>query len=113
MLGDILAVHGVHEVAEHGLHALYDRGHHLLGLLRGPGLGRDAHEAFAALGVGREGGVRELLHIAAQAVLHLALAYAVEVDVVRGDDSVGELREDGPHAVLEQGPDLPRRPGAA
>ena len=30
---------------------------------------------------------------------------------MRGDDSVGELREDGPHAVLEQGPDLPRGPG--
>ena len=91
--------------------ALYDRGHHPLCLLRVRRAGRDAHKALGVLRVGREGGVRERIHVVAELILHLALAYAEEVYRVRGNHAVGEGGEDRPHAVLEHGLNLPRRAG--
>ena len=78
-LGEARRVHAVGEGAEHIAHALYDGGHHALGLVARGRARRDADEALGVLRVGGEGGVRERIHVIAQPVLHLALAYAEEV----------------------------------
>lgn len=108
---DIRRVNAVGKGAELALHARHARGDHGLGLgLRG-GLGRDAHEALALLGIGCEGGVLHLVHEIAQLVLHRTLPDAEDLDAVRDDDPVPARGEQRAHTIAQQRLTLQRRAG--
>ena len=99
------------EFPEHILHSFYDRGHHLFGLFVRVGAGRNPDQALSLLGIRGEGRVSKLFHVAAQLVLHFALAYAEEVYVVRGYNSVRERREYRPDPVFQHRLTFARRAG--